>query len=82
VGRLTQLETLLLGGVQANDDAIGELGKLSSLRLLGLHFNRAVTNSAIPRLRNLQNPETIRLKDTRISDAVVKRYLPKCTIER
>jgi uncharacterized protein (TIGR03067 family) len=82
VGRLTQLETLLLGGVQANDDAIGELGKLSNLRLLGLHFNRAVTNSAIPRLRNLQNLETIRLKDTRISDAVVKRYLPKCEIER
>jgi hypothetical protein len=82
VGRLAQLEVLLLGGVQANDDAIGELGNLSNLRLLGLHFNKEFTNAAIPKLRKLQNLETIRLKDTRISDAVVKRYLPRCKIER
>jgi hypothetical protein len=82
VAQLVQLETLLLGGVQANDEAIGELGKLSNLRLLGLHFNKAVTNSAMPKLKNLQSLETIRLKDTRITDSVVKRYLPRCSIER
>ncbi len=82
VGRLRHLETLLLGGVQANDDAIGQLSNLTNLKLLGLIDNSAVTNAAIPRLKNLKRLETIRLRGTRIDDEVVRRYLPGCGIAR